>query len=89
MENTLKNKMREIKIFRNMTQISNNNGEVIMLHEDDMPVYNSWFLISYHDVDEVIFRGESEKINQDWLPLLEKIGNPKKVIVTKSTKDTY
>lgn len=87
-EKSLK-KMREIAIFRNMIMISNEEGKVTMLHEDDMSTYNSWYLTEYHSVDKVLFRGESSSLGEDMKSYLDKIGNPKKVIITVSTKDTY
>lgn len=82
-------KMRDIKIFRNMTEIPNDNGKKTILHHDDMITYNSWFLIQYHSVDSVIFRGKSKDIPEQYKSFLPKIGNPDYVIITSSDKDTY
>lgn len=82
-------KMRDIAIFRNMVEVSNVDGVITILHEDDMRTYNSWFLTQYHDVDAVIYRGESKNLPQEYKSFLEKIGNPSSVMVSRSTKDTY
>lgn len=92
-------RMRELAIFKNNTPLKNDNG-VLMLHQDDMSMYNSWFLTEYHGVDKVIFRGESTKLSNGIIEeykipkdiyeaSLSKIGNPKNVIITYSTQDTY
>lgn len=83
-------KMRELGIFKNQTELSNENGKT-MLHQDDMTSYNSWFLIEHHFVDKVIYRGDASKAPNipNLKEGLEKIGNPKNVIITFSTKDTY
>ena len=86
---SIRKKMREIGIFRNMTEISNENGLKTILHKDDMPTYNSWHLTTYHFVDKVLFRGSASDLPDQYKPYLEKIGNPKNVIVTQSSQDTY
>lgn len=86
---TVRKKMREIAIFRNMTEVSNQNGIKTMLHQDDMTIYNGWHLTTYHFVDRILFRGEVKDLPEQYKPLLEKIGNPKNVIVTQSSQDTY
>lgn len=82
-------KMREIAIFRNMVKISEDNGQKTFLHHDDMLQYNSWFLTCYHYVDKVVYRGDSKNLPSEYKSFLESIGNPERVIVTKSTQDTY
>lgn len=88
----VKKKVRDLGIFKNQVQLENKGNGILMLHQDDMTVYNSWFLTEHHDVDEVVYRGLSENA-PNTLPnikeCLEKIGNPKNIIVTFSTKDTY
>lgn len=85
----VKKKMREIKIFRNMTEVSNVNGKITMIHQDDMQVYNTWFLTTDHSIDEVIYRGDSDGLPDIYKPFLQKIDNPKKVLITSSSQDTY
>jgi hypothetical protein len=86
--NEMQKKMRELGIFKNQILISSENGKT-MLHQDDMIAYNSWFLTEYHDVDKIIYRGDVSKAPMDISEVLSKIGNPKSVIITFSTKDTY
>jgi len=81
--------MRDIAIFRNMTEISNESGVKTILHQDDMTMYNSWHLTSYHYVDKVLYRGSSSELPHQYQAFLDKIGNPKNVIVTQSSQDTY
>jgi hypothetical protein len=91
-----KKKMRELLIFKNNVKLNDN----LVLHQDDMTTYNSWFLTEYHSVEKVVFRGIPDqlpvdviskyKINQDLYKVsLNKLGNPKNILVTFSTKDTY
>jgi hypothetical protein len=83
-------KMRELAIFKNQTPL--NENKTMMLHEDNMQSFNSWFLTSYHFVDKVIYRGLSKDAPTNIENLkdsLEKIGNPKYILVTYSTQDTY
>ena len=83
-------KMREIKIFRNLTPL--NSEKTLILHQDDMQSYNSWFLTSHHSVDKVVYRGLASNAPSDIENLkegLEKIGNPKNILITFSTQDTY
>ncbi len=82
-------KMREISIFRNMVEVSNSNGVKTVLHKDDMTMYNSWNITSYHSVDDILYRGNSNNLPEEYKPYLVKIGSPDSVIVTKSTQDTY
>jgi len=92
-----KKKMKELDIFKNSIKLDDGNPRLgtLMLHQDDMTVYNSWFLTEDHDVDKIIYRGDSGKIPSDLVvkynisESLGKIGNPKNVIITYSTKDTY
>lgn len=88
MEKNMK-KMRELKIFQN--KVSLNGESTVMLHEDDMQTYVSWFLTEYHLVDKVLYRGLSSKAPDidNLRESLDKIGNPKYVIITESTQDTY
>ncbi len=92
--NKTNKKMRELGIFKNSTKLSTDHSknEILMLHQDDMPSYNSWFLTEYHGVNKVVYRGLSENAPSD-LPnfkeSLDKLGNPKSIIVTSSTEDTY
>jgi hypothetical protein len=84
-------KMRELGIFKNKTQLQSDNG-ILMLHQDDMMSYNSWFLTNYHLIDKVVFRGKIDDVPNDILNIKEglmKIGNPKNVIITFSNQDTY
>lgn len=84
-------KMRELGIFKNSTKLDTKNG-VLMLHQDDMTTYNSWFLTEHHGIDKIVYRGVSENAPSDLPNLKEslvKLGNPKNVIVTFSTEDTY
>lgn len=89
-----KKKMRELGIFKNNTKLSTDhqsNG-VLMLHQDDMLMYNSWFILENHGVDEILYRGTSDKIPTNLPNIkngLDKLGNPKNVIITFSQKDTY
>lgn len=89
-------KMRDINIFKNKIKLNDN----LVLHQDDMTSYNSWFLTEYHGVDEVVFRGTPDKLPIDVISKhkiskdlyegsLSKIGNPKNILITFSTKDTY
>ena len=90
-EEEARKKVRELGVFQNRTILKSDDG-VLMLHQDDMATYNSWFLTEYHDVDKVLYRGLSEKAPSDIPNLKEglgKIGNPKNIIVTFSKKDTY
>lgn len=83
-------KMRDIAIFKNKTPL--NQEGTLMLHQDDMRTYNSWFLTSYHLVDKVVYRGLVKDAPADIENLkeaLQKIGNPESIIVTYSTQDTY
>ena len=87
----MQKKIKELGIFKNQTLLSEQNGKT-MLHQDDMTSYNSWFLTEYHGVDKILYRGESSKAPLNIPNLkegLEKIGNPKNVIITFSTKDVY
>ena len=85
----IEKRMRELGIFQNKTQISKDEMGITMIHQDDMPVYNSWHLIEFHRVDNVVWRGQSKNIPQKYKEFLPKIGNPANVIVTQSAKDTY
>lgn len=89
MEKNMK-KMRELKIFQN--KIPLNNDSTMMLHEDDMTSFVSWFLTSYHYVDSVVYRGPATSAPTDITNLkesLQKIGNPKNILITISKQDTY
>lgn len=83
-------KMRELAIFKNQTPL--NPEKTLMLHQDDMSQFCSWFLTSYHFVDKVIYRGLSKEAPSDIENLkecLDKLGNPKHILITYSTQDTY
>lgn len=83
-------RMRDLGIFKNKTPL--NKECTLMLHQDDMKSYNSWFLTSYHYVDKVIYRGKAKDAPveiENLQEALEKIGNPENIIVTFSTQDTY
>lgn len=86
---TIKKKMRDINIFRNMIEISNIGGTKIMIHHDDMPMYNSWHLTTFHLIDEILYRGSDKDLPEQYKPYLEKLGKSKNVIVTQSSQDTY
>lgn len=82
--------MRELGIFQNKCQLDNSGN--IMLHQDDMPVYNTWFLTCFHFVDEVIYRGPSSEAPKNIPNLSEglaKLNQPKNIIITTSKQDTY
>lgn len=85
-----KKKLREVKIFNNRVSLNNSN---MMLHEDDMPVYNSWHLIEFHYVDNLIYRGTVDNLPNNLksqvAECLSKIGNPKNILITQSVQDTY
>ena len=87
----MKKKMREIAIFRNKLKVAENT----FLHEDDMPTYTTWCLVEDHGVEKVIYRGESNKVPLQVESMysvsenLSKIGNPAKILITFSEKDTY
>jgi len=103
-------KMRDLCIFKNKVRLS----DTLVLHEDDMKGYNSWFLTEYHGVDKVVFRGSADRLNEldseEFLQFcyykpgsiviskfkiskglydmyLGKIGNPRNILITFSTKD--
>lgn len=82
-------KMRELKIFRNMMEIDRTETKKTIIHQDDMTAYNSWLLTNYHYIDQIIYRGDSNNLPEKYRPFLPKIGNPKFVIVTESSQDTY
>jgi hypothetical protein len=82
-------KIREIALFSNRIEVNRTNNTKTMIHEDNMPMYNTWHLLAFHLVDEVIFRGPSSELPTEYHSYLEKLGNPKNVIVTKSSQDTY
>ena len=85
----IKKKIKNVAIFSNMVQVSTINEGKVYLHEDGLPIYNTWHLTEYHFVDDVLFRGSSDDLPIEYKPFLTKIGTPKNVIVTKSTQDTY
>lgn len=93
-----KRKMREIKIFRNFEKLAPHNNT--MIHQDDMGAYATWLLIEEHQIERVLFRGEKDSldplilVNNDisvdnYLDCLNKLGNPKNILITQSNKDTY
>lgn len=82
-------KMRDLGIFQNKIQITQDNKSVTVLHVDEIPSYNGWFLTTYHGIDQILWRGESKDIPSQYKDFLTKIGNPKNVIITKSQQDTY
>lgn len=86
----MKKKVRDLGIFQNRTVLDSTDG-TLMLHQDDMATYNSWFLTEYHDVDKVVYRGSVDNAPdiQNLKEGLTKIGNPKNIIITFSKKDTY
>ena len=89
-KNEIMVKMREMGIFKNKTSL--NSEGTMMVHQDDMPSYNWWFLTSYHFVDKVIYRGLASNAPSDIQNLkesLDKIGNPKTILITYSEQDTY
>jgi hypothetical protein len=89
MEKNMK-KMRELAIFQN--KISLNDKSTMILHIDDMPPFASWFLTTFHYVDKVIYRGQSNDAPTDIPNLkdsLQKLGNPKNILITYSEQDTY
>ena len=86
---SIKKRMRDIAIFRNMTEVSNENGIKTVIHQDDMTMYNGWHLTTYHFVDRILFRGESKDLPEQYKPFVEKLGPVKNVIVTQSSQDTY
>ncbi len=86
--------MKTLKIFKNRV-VLNKDKTVTVLHQDDMDVYKSWFLISDKMVDSVSFRGNASDITNELLQVigisreafsesLDKIGNPSKIIITNS-----
>lgn len=85
----IKKRIREIALFNNKFEISNIGGTKTMIHEDDMPMYNTWHLLAFHLVDDVLYRGNSNDAPNEFKSYIEKLGNPKNVIVTKSSQDTY
>lgn len=82
-------KMRDLNIFKNKVVLNKIEDTITVLHQDDMSVYLTWFLIENHGVDKVIYRGPSDKSPIDIKDGLIKLGNPKNVIITQSTQDTY
>ena len=86
---SIKKRMRDIAIFRNMTEISNENGVKTILHQDDMTMYNGWHLTTYHLVDRILFRGEVKDLPEQYRPFVKKLGDVKNVIVTQSSQDAY
>ncbi len=88
-EQETRKKMRELAIFRNKIVINKRENLTTVLHQDDMINYNTWFLIEHHGVDKVIYRGSPDKSPIDITDELIKLGNPKNVIITQSTQDTY
>lgn len=82
--------MRDLGIFQNRTQLNKESDGIVMVHQDDMPMYCSWFLTSERRVDEILYRGPSDKLKVKGLQeALKVIGYPLNIIVTKSNKDTY
>jgi hypothetical protein len=86
---SIKKRLRDIAIFRNMTEVSNENGLRTVIHQDDMTMYNGWHLTTYHFVDRILFRGEAKDLPEQYRPFVEKLGHVKNVIVTQSSQDTY
>lgn len=101
MDSKEKVKMRDLGIFKNKIDLTTSKVKgKLMLHQDDMPAYCSWFLVEHHLVDNVAFRGEPAKLTtaiMDKYNLskeaidnsLVKLGNPKSIIITVSSQDTY
>ena len=85
----VKKKINQIPIFCNMIQVGNTREGKIYLHEDGLPIYNTWHLTEYHFVDKVLFRGNSVDLPEQYKSYLVEIGNPKNVVVTQSIQDTY
>ena len=82
-------KMRELGIFQNKIQVTQDNKSVTVLHADEIPTYNGWFLTTYHGIDQILWRGESKNAPSEYKDSITQIGNPKYVIVTQSSEDTY
>lgn len=91
--------MRDLGIFQNK-KILSKKDKTIVLHEDNMLVYNSWFLTEYHGVETVIYRGPYNKMPESILPRinqtltqfrysLNEIGTPANILITESSQDTY